>query len=220
MSHDDFETEPLPGLPERPPAGETILWQGAPHWPTVARRVMHVDLVAAYFAVVIGWRFASSLKAGVPLRDTLLSTGPLIMLAGVAIGILSLIAWGIGRTTIYTITSRRIAMRFGIALPVTFNLPYREIEAAGVRKLSGGHGDIALTLSPGTRLAYFVLWPHVRPWRLRSPEPTLRAIPEIDRVADILAKAIAATAVKSKPVSMPSSNVEPHAGQPALVAAE
>ncbi|MEO0946437.1 MAG: PH domain-containing protein, partial [Pseudomonadota bacterium] len=30
MSHDDFATEPVRGLPERPPEGEEILWQGQP----------------------------------------------------------------------------------------------------------------------------------------------------------------------------------------------
>ena len=28
MSHDDFAAEPINGLPELPPRGEVILWQG------------------------------------------------------------------------------------------------------------------------------------------------------------------------------------------------
>ncbi|MEO0720506.1 MAG: PH domain-containing protein, partial [Pseudomonadota bacterium] len=28
MPHDDFEIEPVSGLPEAPPEGEHILWQG------------------------------------------------------------------------------------------------------------------------------------------------------------------------------------------------
>ena len=31
MPHDDFQIEPVPGLPERPPEGERILWQGRPN---------------------------------------------------------------------------------------------------------------------------------------------------------------------------------------------
>ena len=27
-AHDDYEIEPIPGLPERPPLGEEVLWQG------------------------------------------------------------------------------------------------------------------------------------------------------------------------------------------------
>ena len=34
---DEFVGEPLNGLPQRPPAGETILWQGAPQWRADAR---------------------------------------------------------------------------------------------------------------------------------------------------------------------------------------
>ncbi len=32
MHHDDFEAEPIKGLPEMPPEGEVILWQGQPNW--------------------------------------------------------------------------------------------------------------------------------------------------------------------------------------------
>ena len=32
MSHDDFAAEPINGLPELPPRGEVILWQGRPNW--------------------------------------------------------------------------------------------------------------------------------------------------------------------------------------------
>lgn len=35
--HDDFAVEPIPGLPELPPEGEHILWQGAPCWHALAR---------------------------------------------------------------------------------------------------------------------------------------------------------------------------------------
>ena len=37
MSHDDFAIEPIPGLPERPPQGEEILWQGRPNWWALAK---------------------------------------------------------------------------------------------------------------------------------------------------------------------------------------
>ncbi|MFY8152534.1 MAG: PH domain-containing protein, partial [Hyphomicrobiales bacterium] len=35
-------------------------------------------------------------------------------------------------------------------------------------------------------------WPHARPWRLARPEPTLRAIPDVERVAALQADAFAA----------------------------
>ncbi|MEO1362599.1 MAG: PH domain-containing protein, partial [Pseudomonadota bacterium] len=37
MPHDDFEIEPVAGLPEAPPEGEQILWQGRPDTWALAR---------------------------------------------------------------------------------------------------------------------------------------------------------------------------------------
>jgi hypothetical protein len=37
MEHDDFAVEPVRGLPEKPPAGEIILWQGRPDTIALAR---------------------------------------------------------------------------------------------------------------------------------------------------------------------------------------
>ncbi len=40
------------GLPGQLPPGETILWQGAPHWRALARDAFHVRGVAVYFALL------------------------------------------------------------------------------------------------------------------------------------------------------------------------
>ncbi|HRD75113.1 MAG TPA: photosynthetic complex putative assembly protein PuhB [Hyphomicrobiaceae bacterium] len=190
MTHDDFAHEPIRGLPERPPAGEEVLWQGAPHWPTLARRVMHIDLVAAYFLAIGAWKVANGVATGLPGTEIAVSLAAFAALSILAVGVLALLAWGIGRTTVYTITSRRVAMRFGIALPVTFNLPFSVINSAGVRDLGGGRGDLALELGAGQRIAFLVLWPHVRPWRLRTPEAMFRAVLYVARVSGILSTAL------------------------------
>ena len=39
---------------------------------------------------------------------------------------------------------------------------------------------------------YALLWPHARPWRYRSPEPMLRAVPDAQAVAARLTRACAA----------------------------
>jgi Bacterial PH domain len=80
-------------------------------------------------------------------------------------------------------------MRVGIVLSVTFNLPYRAIEAAGLKTCSGGMGDIPLSLGGKDRIAWMQLWPHARPWRLKKPEPMLRSVPDATRVAALLAQA-------------------------------
>ncbi len=223
MSHDDFDTEPLPGLPALPPDGERVLWQGKPQWTAVARHVMHVDLVAVYFVALFAWRISSSRSADASFNETLSALAPMAITSVVAIALLVVIAWGIGRTTIYTLTSRRVILRFGIALPVTFNLPFKSITSVDVNKTAAGKTDIALRLESGTRLAYFVLWPHVRPWRLRSPEPMLRALVDGDSVAALFAEAIRSndsSAIQNAPASIGLRLPADEARQPALVAAE
>ncbi len=39
-------------------------------------------------------------------------------------------AWLSARSTVYTLTDRRMVMRMGIVLTVTFNLPFKRIAAA------------------------------------------------------------------------------------------
>ena len=41
--HDDFATEPLPGLPAKPPRGEEILWQGRPAILPLARDALGLN---------------------------------------------------------------------------------------------------------------------------------------------------------------------------------
>jgi hypothetical protein len=220
MSTDDHAVEPIPGLPERPPAGETILWQGRPDWWTTARRVLHVDIVAAWFAAIFLWRLASGVMDGRSFAALLSTLLPMLALALVAIALLLGLARAISATTIYTITSRRVVLRFGMALPVTFNLPFSAIQSAAVRVLGGGHGEISLALMPGQRLAYLVLWPHVRPWRLKSPQPMLRAIADVDAVADRLADALAADTARPVAARSKQPKAVPETALPALVPAE
>ena len=207
-THNDFDVEPLPGLPALPPAGERIIWQGKPEWRTVARRILHIRSIAAYFGVIVLWRITTGLYDGQSIGSVLTNLLPLAGAAAISLGLLALISRGIARTTIYTITNRRVVLRFGVALPVTFNIPFAMIASAGVRDLGSGQGDLTLGLLPGKRIAYLVLWPHVRPWQLRSPQPMLRAIPEVINVAALLRDALAADPT-SKTVRVPVAIDEP-----------
>lgn len=187
----EFEVEPIPGLPERLPAGERILWQGKPGWRNLARRAFHVRKVAVYFALLLAWIAVGDLMAGESWVDAALGGGWVLVLAHVSIALLLLLAWVMARATVYTITNRRVVMRFGVAIPMSINIPYRQIVSASLRAYRDGSGDIPLSLAKGRRVSYLVLWPHVRPWRLVQAEPMLRAIPEADRVAEILREAVA-----------------------------
>ena len=195
MNEHDYE--PVPGLPALLPEGETILWQGAPQWKTFARRAMRVGVIAGYFAALLIWGIVSGVNAGSTAIDVTLSTLRLGGLAAVAIAMLVLFAWLVARTTLYTITTKRVVIRFGIALPITIQMPFRMIASAGVHVWADGTGDIALTMTKGQHLAYLVIWPHARPWKLASAQPALRGIADAATVAQILARALAASASQS-----------------------
>jgi hypothetical protein len=183
----EYEYEPVPGLPERLPSGEEILWQGTPRWDVLARRAFHVRKVGVYFLALIAWTVLSDIRSG---GDPVVSAFWLVIAAALAIGLLTLLARAMARSTLYTITNHRVVMRFGVALPMTVNLPYGKIIGAALRDHGDGTGDIPLTLGPKAKASYLVLWPHVRPWRFSPPEPMLRAIAEAQRVAQILATAL------------------------------
>lgn len=185
--HDDFAVEPLPGLPAQPPKGEVILWQGRPQTFALAREALKINWIAGYFVALALWR-GWVMGGGEP------ATFIAVMLPYLAIGavtcvILFLIALVQARSTVYTITTARVAMRIGVALTVTLNLPFRQIGAANLAVKPNGTGTIALQTLGDTRISYLVCWPHVRPWHLNRTQPALRAIPDAAAVAKILAEA-------------------------------
>jgi len=185
----EHEFEPQHGLPERLPAGERILWQGAPDWRVLARRAFHFNKIALYFAVLLAWRVSILMSGGQDLLSAVRSLTVLAPLFATGLALVAVMAWLSARTTAYTLTDRRIVMRIGIVLTVSYNLPLRRIEGADLRDLAHGHGDIALLLEPQTRVAWLQLWPHVRPWRVARAQPMLRALPEAARVAGLVADA-------------------------------
>lgn len=204
--HDDFATEPIPGLPELLPDGERILWQGAPRWSALAASAYHARSAAFYFGILLAWRLVSGLLAREAGASIAASLAFFTLLAGVAVATLMLLGWLAARTTMYTITNKRVVLRIGIALPMTLNIPFKVVAAASARMRPDGLADIPLQLAPPNRLAFLVLWPHCRPWHMRRPEPMLRSVPEGTRVARILSDALAAFhGVQAQAVAAPVS---------------
>jgi hypothetical protein len=107
----------------------------------------------------------------------------------IACGILLTIAWAQARATVYTITTERVAMRIGAALNITLNIPFSRIGAANLDLRRDGTGSIALSTLGDTTFSYLVLWPHVRPWHTRRTEPTLRCVPDAERISQLLSEA-------------------------------
>lgn len=188
MSHDDFNFEPVRGLPERLPEGEHILWQGAPDPLRLAREAMALRWVAGYFVLLVLWRVGVSL-ADWPLQIAIAHALPFVAAGLLACGLIYLLAYIQARSTVYTLTNKRVAMRIGAALTMTLNLPYVCIGTAQASLRPSGHGTIAFELIGDTRISYLMTWPHVRPWVIARTQPALRCIPDAARVAEIFADA-------------------------------
>ena len=176
--------EPIPGLPGYLPEGEKILWQGKPAVLDFAIRTLHIRKVGFYFALLLVWRMLEQGSIGGHLQFMVLS------LAG--LGLLFLLAWLMVRSTLYTITNRRLVMRFGIAMPISINLPFARIETLDTRHAGKSAADISIGIrqNPQQRLSYVVMWPHARPWRLGNVQPMMRCLSDGETVAEVLRSAL------------------------------
>jgi hypothetical protein len=142
-----------------------------------------------YFALMVLARGVYLLSIGVGLPAAIAGmTGPAIF-SLIALGILAGIAALSARRTVYSITSKRVVIRQGVALESTINLPFSVIDSASLQQRRDGTGDIALQLRRSDRVSYIWLWPHVRPWRITQPQPALRCINDAQNVGDLLARA-------------------------------
>ena len=199
----EFESEPIRGLPGRLPPGERIIWQGAPTFRGLALGAFRIREVAAYFAILGAAKAIGVGAAGGPWSDAALEFVGMAAPASLAIGVLSALALLCHRTTVYTITNRRLVLRFGMALTKAVNLPFTVVDSATMKVDRAGSGDIALGLKPDARVGYVALWPHVRPWRLARPQPSLRGLSDASQVAALLATALAEANGAAAPAMTP-----------------
>jgi hypothetical protein len=190
QDHQQFNNFQFKKLPASLPVGERVIWQGKPSFKGLALRSFHVREVAIYFGVLLAWRLWSNWSHGMPTGDAVISALWLIAPAISAITVLAGLAWLFRRAACYTITSKRVLFQFGVALPMTMNVPLSKIANAALKIHRDGSGDIPLGVSDSKRVSYLLLWPHIRPWRLRAPEPMLCALPDAAIVAAKLSEAL------------------------------
>ena len=182
----EHEFEAAPGLPEPLPPGEKMLWQGAPQWRQLAIHAFHVRKIAIYFLVMWTIQLVYLMDGHAGTHEIAISLLQSFLTGSVALVLLSAVAWFSSKTTVYTITDKRVVMRVGMVLTLTFNLPHKRIASASLKNFRGNSGDIALSLYPSDRIAWMHLWPHARAWRLTQPEPALRCIADAPKVGQIL----------------------------------
>jgi hypothetical protein len=205
----DYEFEPVPGLPEELPEGETLLWQGAPDWKSIATRVLHIRGTAVYFALLLTWYAVSKLHDGEAPYAVTESVARLALFAALALALIGLYGWASAKSTLYTVTSRRVVIRAGVALPMVLNLPFAKIDSVDLKTYSDGSGDIALTLAASERVAYLMLWPHAQPWRLARARPMLRGVPQVSAAAEILGQALSAAHFQNAAQPVVSAQPQP-----------
>ena len=179
----EYEFEPQYGLPERLPSDEHMVWQGSPDIRALAASAFHTRKLVFYFGLLVLACAWPALESGAGAIALLHAVKWIVPLSVTGLACVWTLAWLTARTTVYTVTNKRIVMRLGIVLTVSFNLPFKRIAAADVRSTDGGYGDISLALQGDDRIAWVHLWPSVRPWRINQPEPTLRAIADVQAVA-------------------------------------
>ena len=204
MSEDDFAVEPIEGLPELLPKGEVILWQGRPNWLRLTIESLNLWWVIGYFGLLAAWRFLTVIDY-MPLGTAFSASIPFLFVAA----FVGLLLCGVGYiqaiATLYTITNRRVVMRIGAALTLTLNLPFTKIDNAAVAKKRGGFGNIAFETSGDTKFSFFVLWPHARSWYFGKPQPTLKCIPDIEKVSSILGQAAKSRIIEKDNHTQPSA---------------
>lgn len=188
----EHEFEPEFGLPERLPEGERILWQGSPDTKEILSRVFHIKMLGIYFGLLLAYSIATGLSEGEALTSIAFAALRIMAISALGLGLIGLLGYLIASTAVYTITNKRVVMRIGIVLNMTFNFPLKMIELADCGLTKEQSGDIYLKLSKETKIAIFHLWPHARPGQWAVPQPALRGIKNCPEVAKILVDAWAA----------------------------
>lgn len=189
----EHDYEESPGLPEALPGGERLLWQGGPSFASFARGSFHLPKLAVYFGILIVLQFGLALAEGTAPGAAVASTTGFVILAAIALGLLATYAWLAARSAMFTITNRRVVLRTGVAVPVSFNLPFSKIQSADLRLHKDGSGDIVLVPERGSRVSWLLLWPMVKPWRFLRVRPVLRGIDDAAVVAELLAAELIAS---------------------------
>lgn len=191
----DLPRARLRGVSEALPPGERVLWEGAPDSRALARHLFFVRPLAAYLAVMMLWWVGVN-RAEIAAVSFWATLGTQLLLSG---GLLVGAWWfarAIANGTTYAITDRRIVMRFGVVFPLTINVPLHYVQGASARQFPDRTGQIAVKLGTQEKLAWIVLFPHVRPWTFNNPEPLLRGLKDPVKVGEILREAVLAVPAK------------------------
>ena len=184
----DLKFETVNGLPEKLPPGERILWQGKPTVMLLAWHSFGLKLATLYVVVAMIYQlvlaFSATMQASlVPILVFYL------LIWFLASSLLYLLAHFQRASTIYTVTNKRIVLKIGAALPISYNIPFKQISSVDLKSY-GVKGSIAISLLGDNKISYLSCWPHVRPWHFSKPCPSLLFLDNIEEVSQIIKKAM------------------------------
>jgi hypothetical protein len=150
--------------------------------------------VLVYFGALLLARIVFGVQEGQSAAVIAASCAWLATLGATAAGLLALLAWLAARATVYSITTGRLILRFGVAVPITINIPYALVQSADLKSFKDGSAELSVGLSAQQRVGWLVTWPHVRPGYFSHPQPCMRGLRNAAEAAAILAKALEAEA--------------------------
>ena len=186
----------------------------APRRALLARRVLHVRVVALYFVATAGW-WALRTAPTMPRERALPLLALQLLLGAAVLALLHAYAAMAARGAEYVVTTRRVVLRVGAVFPVVVNVPLALVTSAGVRRFADGSGQIVLALDHAARISWWLLWPHVRTGRLRWPEPMLRGLVDVDAAAAALTAAAAAITPEAVEAAVAAARADAGADAPA-----
>lgn len=182
----DGEVSPLP-------AGERVLWTGAPDQRSLARYFLRERWVLAFVALSGSLGAADALRHADDAMARLVGVTTLtLILATIAIVSIRLFAWQLSKTSQYVITDKRVFFNIGIVLRADANIPYSSVEDVDLQRRSDGSADLMVTLTGTQEIPWLLLFPHMT-WRgTHRGRPTFRALRDPQRAADAVVSALQA----------------------------
>ena len=204
------------GEVSRLPAGERVLWSGAPDQRAIARYLLRERWVLGFVAV------SMAIGVGDVLQHGGSDTGPRLIgvamlsaiLVAIAIVSIRFFAWRIATTSKYVITDKRMFFNIGMVLRADANIPFSSVEGVDLLRRSDGSADLMVSLSGTREIPWLLLFPHMS-WRgSRRGRPTFRGLKQPQLAADAV---VAALRVHSQPVTADGATA--NAVQPAPRAA-
>lgn len=181
------------GEVSRLPAGERVLWSGAPDRRSLARYFLRERWVLGFVAVSFAIGVTDALQHGDGAIPRLVGVSTLsAFLAAVAIISIRLFAWRLATSSKYVITDRRVYFNIGIVLRADANIPYSSVEGVDLLRRSDGSADLMISLTGTQEIPWLLLFPHMT-WRgSRRGRPTFRALRDPQVAADAVVSALRA----------------------------